>query len=291
MNILSKDRLMVDDNLIKEVIKLSASDPAKILVEKISDVIGGFLKPYQIQRIAKAEVEAGIIRAKGEVEVSEIQQRGVARLYHEAGKKQKNIEDIASKAINLLNDKSNPREIDDDWLSNFFDKCGLVSDEEMKKIWGGILASEANKVGSFKKRTINAVANFEKNDARLFTNLCCFGVKIFDEFTPLVFDTNAKIYQEKDINFSSINHLESIGLITQMNGLNYAKKGMQSEFTVKYFDKTIKVKLKENEKKITIGRVLLTDIGRELSAICGTEQINQFPAYLKTNWGSRVTSL
>ena len=31
------------------------SKPATVLIEKISDAIGGIFKPYQIKRIAKAE--------------------------------------------------------------------------------------------------------------------------------------------------------------------------------------------------------------------------------------------
>jgi hypothetical protein len=37
--------------------------PATVLVEKISDAIGGIFKPYQIRRIAQAEGEAEKIRA------------------------------------------------------------------------------------------------------------------------------------------------------------------------------------------------------------------------------------
>jgi len=32
--------------------------PASVLIEKISDAVGGVFKPYQIVRVAKAEAEA-----------------------------------------------------------------------------------------------------------------------------------------------------------------------------------------------------------------------------------------
>jgi hypothetical protein len=38
------------------------SKPATVLIEKISDAVGGCFRPFQIKRIAKAESEAEIIR-------------------------------------------------------------------------------------------------------------------------------------------------------------------------------------------------------------------------------------
>lgn len=37
--------------------------PATVLIEKISEAVGGVFKPYQIVRVAKAEAEVGRIQA------------------------------------------------------------------------------------------------------------------------------------------------------------------------------------------------------------------------------------
>jgi hypothetical protein len=39
--------------------------PATVLIEKISDAVGGVFKPFQIVRVARAEAEAELIRAEG----------------------------------------------------------------------------------------------------------------------------------------------------------------------------------------------------------------------------------
>src|SRR5437868_4297662 len=125
------------------------SRPATILVEKISDAVGGIFKPYQIVRVAKAEAHADRVRAEAQIEVSDIQRRAFHRFLNEEAKKQKNIEDITQKALPLLNEDSKPSEIEDDWITHFFDRCRLVSDDELQSLWSRVLAGEANSAGTY----------------------------------------------------------------------------------------------------------------------------------------------
>jgi hypothetical protein len=63
------------------------SKPATVLVEKISEAVGGIFKPYQIVRVAKAEAQADRVRAESHIEVSDIQRRAFHRFLEEEGKK------------------------------------------------------------------------------------------------------------------------------------------------------------------------------------------------------------
>lgn len=281
------DTIMSDGNALIEIGKLA--EPAKVLIEKVSDAVGGICKPWQMKRVAKAEVEAAIIKAEGELQITEIEERGLQRLIIQEGKKQQNIEQITAKAIPLLGENSDPNQIEDDWMAHFFSKCDLVSDDEMQSLWAKILAGEATQKGSFKKRSINLVSSLEKEDAHLFTELCGFGF-IFGNFTPLVFNPNDEIYNSHNINFSTLNHLDSIGLITFNPISGYARQNLPSEFTIGYFDEVINIKLKPNESKINIGKVLLTDIGQQLSTICGAKKIPNFIDYVKPKFGERVVN-
>ena len=101
------------------------SRPATVLIEKISDAVGGVFKPYQIVRVAKAEAEAEKIRADAEIVVEDIHRRAMHRFFEEEAKKQKNIEDITQKALPNLNDDAKSENVEDDWISNFFDKCRI----------------------------------------------------------------------------------------------------------------------------------------------------------------------
>jgi len=48
------------------------SKPANTLVEKISEGIGGFCKPWQIRRVAKAEADVNLIKALSKIETTEL---------------------------------------------------------------------------------------------------------------------------------------------------------------------------------------------------------------------------
>jgi len=136
--------------------------PATVLIEKISDAVGGIFKPYQIVRVAKAEAEAGRIQADARIQITDLHRRAMHRFLEEEAKKQSNIEAVTRKALPLLSEGSCPQNVEDDWITNFFDKSRIVSDEDMQRLWSGVLAGEANNPGTFSKRTVNLLADLDK---------------------------------------------------------------------------------------------------------------------------------
>jgi hypothetical protein len=167
--------------------------PATALIEKISDAVGGIFKPYQIIRLAKAEAEANRIQTESQIAVTDLQRRAMHRFLEEEAKKQSNMEAIIKNALPLLEDKSAPQNVADDWITNFFDKSRIVSDKDMQQLWSRLLAGEANAPGAFSKRTVNLLADLDKSDAELFIRLCGFNWMIGVP-GPLVFDVRGDIY-------------------------------------------------------------------------------------------------
>src|SRR6266404_9421965 len=106
----------MSDNFESSLINLGElSKPATILVEKISDAVGGIFKPHQIVRVAKAEAAAELIRAKSEIEVTGLQRRAMYRFIEEEAKKQLNIEGITQKALPLVEAAASPENVEADW--------------------------------------------------------------------------------------------------------------------------------------------------------------------------------
>ncbi len=233
------------------------SKPATVLVEKVSDAIGGFCKPWQIQRIAKAEVAADIIRAKGNVEISEIQQRAVKRFVDEETRKQINMENISLKALPLVDDESTPEDVENDWITYFFEKCRLISDEKMQQLWAGVLSGEANSPGTFSKRSIDILSSFSQQDAFLFSSLCNFEWLIDDQRIPIVFDLKDRIYHDQNINYENLMHLSNIGLIEFTGISTHALDELPTTTTLTYHktDKVI-IKFLNNKETIDTGFVL-----------------------------------
>ena len=259
------------------------SKPATVLIEKVSEAVGGVFRPMQIKRVAEAKAETEKIKASARIEVSEIEQRAVARLFNEEGKKQENIEKIAINAAIQLEDSAKPEDIDSDWIANFFDRCRLISDKEMQELWSKLLAGEANQPGYYSKRTINIVANLDKDDAQLFTNLLTFKWQVDDLVATLVYDEYHKIYNDRGINFNSLHHLEDIGLIKLGTfGIGELPKSTKAL----YYGDEITIEFQtENNNGIESGKVLLTRAGRQLVHLCGSStKSEEFRQYVLERW-------
>jgi len=269
------------------------SKPANTLIEKISDAVGGFYKPWQIRRVARAEADVDQIKALSKIETTELEQRTLQRFVYEEAKKQSNIESITSQSLPQLNESAKPKEIEEDWITNFLDKCRLVSDEEMQSIWARILAGEANEPGKFSKRTVNFMESLDKQDALLFTKLCTFNWTLGD-IQPLIYDSSAEIYSKNGMTFGILKHLDAIGLISLQSLSGYQLQGFPQTTVAVYNNAPYTLKFpKEMDNNLEIGEVLLTNIGRELASICVPETVAGFDEYIIEEWkkkGIKITN-
>jgi len=259
--------------------------PATVLIEKISDAVGGIFKPYQMVRVAKAEAEVDHIRAESQIQVTDLQRRAMHRFLEEEAKKQLNIENITQKALPLLEEKSSPQDLEDDWITNFFDKCRIVSDEDMQKLWSRILAAEANKPGAFSKRTVNLLADLDKIDAELFVQLCGFAWWVGEVIVPLVFDVKDPLYNQRAINFDSLGHLETLGLIHFDHLSNFQRLRLPKNLTAVYHGKPAELTFpKDSDNTLVVGTVRFTRAGGELAPVCGATPVEGFFDYVYERW-------
>jgi len=276
---------MADNTTIANLGDLA--QPATALVEKVSEAVGGIFRPYQIVRVAKAEAEAEKIKALAGVEITEIQQRGLTRMIVNEGKKQENIESITAQAIPLLGEDAKPEEVEDDWIANFFEKCKHVSDREMQSLWSKILAGEANKAGTFSKRTVETVAQLDKADAQLFTNFCSY-VWMWDGLIPFIYEPAHEIYMERGITFVRLVHLDDIGLITFSDYSGFKKLLIPREILLHYYGTPIYVQFpQEQNNELDAGKVILTKIGTELAPLCGSKKLDGYLEYVIGKWISK----
>jgi len=266
------------------------SKPATVLIEKVAEALGGYFKPYQIKRVARAQAEAEIIKAQGQIDVTDLHRRAIARFVAEEARNQNNIESITEQAIPQLEDSAKPQDVDDDWITNFFDKCRIVSDDQMQSLWAKVLAGEANSPGSFSKRTVNFLGSLDKVDADLFTSLCGFGWLV-GEVVPVVFDVLEPIYNKKGIDFSSLSHLDDIGLVS-FNNIRVSLLELPKRITISYYGTPLNLEFtKQQGNDLDIGNVLLTKTGQQLFTICGSKPVDGFVDYVIPHWAKKGTIL
>ena len=181
---------------------------------------------------------------------------------------QSNMESIAAKAIPHLSDDAQPDRIEDDWISNFFDKSRIVSDDQMQELWAKVLAGEGNNPGRFSRKTVSILAELDKRDAELFKSLCRFAWTVSGTVEVFLFDEQGEPYNREGINFNSIGRLEALGLVRYNGTGNFQLLRLPKTVLATYgLNRLILSFPDESGNRLDVGKLLLTQSGMELFRI------------------------
>lgn len=272
---------------------IAGTGAAMVLVKKIGDVAGWWAAPRQVVRMAKADAIAAKIRAESDIEVANLMQRAAVRSATEEITHQANIDSIILKALVHLADSASPGDMANDWVVNFFDKCRIVSDDEIQELWARLLAGEANSPGSFSRRAVNLMANLDTEQARLFETYCRFVVQIGGGYTPVIVLEEQRrlpaIYTENGLDYQALFELSDIGLVT----LGFASSlpmtvqhrmvSMPESVTLTYGGKSTYLPCLSGY--ITTGFATLTPVGGQLASLClPSTPIDGFFEFVCEHW-------
>lgn len=249
------------------------SKPATKLIEKVSDAVGGLLKPWQTKRVAKAEAQASMIAAEARVQISEIERRGIERLVREEGKNQENIEKITLLAAERVASSADADNLDEDWIRYFFEFARLISDEKIQEIWANILANQSEKDSDFSKSTLYTLSKLSKTDIELIQTIrnFCWNFERTDKFQwniPIFTHAVMKNLSVFDIGFPKLQHLDYLGIIRILPPGSYVSISKESDDIeyVHYGERTFTPV--SDQDGVDIGRINFTLAGYELSKLC-----------------------
>ncbi len=274
---------MPGDVVIENVDTEGVTRPVTVFVERMADFIGGAFEPYQIVRVEKAKAKAAKVRAESEIEIAELRDRAFNRLVEEQIRKQQNLEAIRDKAIPLIGDSATPERMDHDWIANTVEKSQNVSDEQMQEMWARILAGEANNPGTFSRKTINILADMDKDDAELFSTLCGFLWRLDGQWTEYVFPDD-EFFQQKGINVLAIGDVESLGLV-HVSPTGFRTPDLPQEVVASYFGKSAQLTLlKSTGNSLLGGYVMFNGAGRQLETICEREEVDGLFEFMCDKW-------
>lgn len=273
---------------------------AEALVNKIGEAVTGITKPWQIRRVARAEAEKTIENAKAEAKAVIIKQQAelvakgmdsvyAQRFIAEEIKKQINMDRIIEKAIPQLKEDARPENMDNDWMAHFFDRCRIISDEDVQETWSRILAGEANVPGTFSKKTLDCLQSLEMDDAKVFSALRSFLICVEGKLVACVYEPTNDIYGSIGKGFGKLQQLESIGLLTVVFsavGGGPCVEILKGKINIiEYFNQKIKiVNQNDDDIKLKVGYVRLTRTGRELAEICHANPVPEFINYAMGKW-------
>ncbi|MBV8658795.1 MAG: DUF2806 domain-containing protein [Burkholderiales bacterium] len=205
---------------------------AEKLVDALDRGIGGIYRPIGTMLNAAAERQARKIKAKTNIEIKEMRERAKHRLDFQEVCRQENIESIVSKTANMLSDNVDDKDIEQDWLTQFFAIAQDVSDDGMQTLWAKILSGEIAKPGSYAKRTIDFLRTLEKTEAEGFSMLCSFAFT-WEDGWPFLFENN--VTRERTYPLAWMEHFASIGLLAPAESIHQTPNLIGRK--IKYFEK------------------------------------------------------
>lgn len=175
-------------------------------------------------------------------------------------------------------------EISEDWLNIFEKEACNKSSEDMRLLFGKILAGEIRKPSSYSIKTIRLISQLYNQAAKFFQICCslCISRQIGDNFLDtrvLSLGGNAGLnsLQRYGLHFSNLNVLNEYGLITSdyNSYVDYklcVAKNTQSPYAFKYQGKSF-VLLPQGERdqnsSLRLRGVAFSESGKELLNIIG----------------------
>lgn len=191
------------------------SAPVTKLIEVVAAGCGRLYGPTDIKRTAAAQGEALVIMETAKLRAEEVAIRAANRVLDVEIKRQENIEAITQIAQEQLPLEVSDEPVDTGWTTRFFREAQDVSNDQMRLLWGKLLAGEVAKPGSFSQRTLSVIANLSHAEANLFEKICALSSKVTGA-PPMAFinDTKSAALQQQGITFFNILQLQNAGLIT-----------------------------------------------------------------------------
>lgn len=265
-------------------VNVDLTKPLTVFIEKVSEAVGGVAKPWQMKRVATAENDVAKIRALGEIELTEIEQRGMQRVVRQEARRQENIESVTQKAIPLIEEGSKPEDLEIDWLTRFFEHAKDVSNDDMQNVWANILAGKTQNTNSFSLKTLELVSLMDQVDAELFTKFCQ-NIWMIGEPTSILFTSDSSKGDYNGISFTEISHLDTIGLISFNSLSSYCKRGFSGEVVIAYYGSPLAISYPETGSgELTTGVALLTKAGKELCGIVGSKPSRESYEHALCEW-------
>jgi hypothetical protein len=165
------------------------------LVGEVSKAIGTVYRPRAIRNEAAARAEEIRLLGKAQAEVDserlqimayveaekrallalpdqELLERVRTRLLTREIQRQENIETVVDHALSSLPKTGSEAPLDPDWRTRFFNTIEDISDAQMQRIWGQVLAGEISKPGTWALRTLDILRQISREDAEVFKRVC-----------------------------------------------------------------------------------------------------------------------
>lgn len=246
----------------------------------LSKGVGVFMIPQDVKGVIDKEAkQISMIELNGEIadnitelyndsrqplaEVGELYKRTCSRVLYQEMRKQQNIENIVSKAEDILQNESevSEEEVNQDWLMHFFNSVQDIGDEDMQKLWGKVLAGEIKNPNSFTLRSLDTLSKITKHEAILFEELRPYIINYRGTLAILNID---EINEKYNISYGKIVEIAECGLI-DASGVMQLTLNVAEEYPLELIYNMELLRSNNKERKeIKIPIYKLTQAGKDI---------------------------
>jgi Protein of unknown function (DUF2806) len=184
----------------------------------------------------------------------------------EAVRKESNVVRAILHAEQILeadNQSAPEKSIDDDWLYRWRDNVSEISSEDLRSIWGKVLAGEIKSPGSYSLRTLEFLKNLNKQEAEAVAKLSRFVIADF------IFRDKSGLLEKEGITVDFLLKMQEMGVISGVVSVGMTKnwKSEEPDRFVQALSSNSMVLVVQNPdplKTISIPAYSLTTIGWEV---------------------------
>lgn len=187
------------------------------LADTISFALGGTARGER--KMAEAKAYAAELEAKTNNKIALIKAQGEDALANyvaaKESRKMRNTIAVIEKAQSHFSEgeKVSDEPVDEGWKNRFFNIVEEISDDELREIWGRVLAGEIKKPKSYSLRTLETLRNLTKEEAAIIVKAASFTIK------------NECVYKNAPLSLTEKLLLQEIGLMLDDGlGLEYQWK-------------------------------------------------------------------
>ena len=276
---------------IKDLVGLEK--PATKLIEVVSDAVGTVYTDTlgvnaEVRRklkIAEAEQEIQLMQSDTD---NEIVKRTQQRLAIQEIRRQENIEEIVSGAMEHLPESVSDEKPSVDWTTAFFNIAQDVSSEEVQTLWSKILAGEVSNPGTYSRRTLETLKTLSKNEADTFVKLNSF---VFGTYTVFKLGSDSTTLTPFGFGHSEWKKMHETGLVATEETLRVVLPTPTPIFQIG--NKSV-IFTSEDNREITLNVKQLTGVGSQLAKIINTVPNEKYlegltEHYKKQNIGVEIT--
>lgn len=238
-------------------------------INKIFSALGWIVTPKNIKPAIIEANESIIQEIAHREDINPLDRAVFINNYNKIVKEYRNQMDIMRIASQYLKLDCKPEKVSNDWISFFFDKAKSVTEDDMKDIWGRILAGEFNEPDTYTKQLLHTMSIMDSKIAKRFQKIhsSCFYCQ--PHLYAFIYRTNGneikniKKYEKMKIFINDLRELDSIGLI-QYRYSDFHTLIIKNK-VFDYGDK--RIKFDTDKKSIALGNVALTSVGKQLCRI------------------------